>query len=164
MEYKNTFKGEVNLSPFFTSRIYVPIINKTIPYHIISWIEFNEQAYISTAAKHPHPANEDLSVIDWTFTSNWFNRGRSPYQLNLKGNMDAVYKDFCLQLAGRMNYGGLPWDQIIGYLREADVIKKEISTLEKQIKKCNQFNEKVRLNIQTKDLEKRLNEILKKAN
>ena len=50
------------------------IINKSIPYHIVFWVEHNQEAYISTASKHPHPTNEDIAVIDWTFTSDWFNK------------------------------------------------------------------------------------------
>ena len=44
------------------------IINKSIPYHIVFWVEYNREAYISTASKHPHPTNDDVAVIDWTFT------------------------------------------------------------------------------------------------
>ena len=38
-----------------------------------------EEAYISTASKHPHPTNDDVAVIDWTFTSEWFNKDENNY-------------------------------------------------------------------------------------
>ena len=69
------------------------IINRAIPYHIVFWVEFNNQAYISTAAKHPHPTNDDFSVIDWTFTSDWFSKDNNSYVFNLTNSLDAVFKD-----------------------------------------------------------------------
>lgn len=79
------------------------IINKAIPYHIVFWVEYNEEAYISTAAKHLHPTNNDIAVIDWIFISDWFKKGDNRYAFNLKDNLDSVFKDLCIQLTGKPN-------------------------------------------------------------
>lgn len=68
------------------------IINRSIPYHIVFWVEYDQEAYISTASKHPHPTNDDISVIDWTFTSDWFTKKEKIFSFNLKGGLDAVFK------------------------------------------------------------------------
>ena len=134
------------------------IINKAIPYHIIFWVEFKDQAYISTAAKHPHPANENISVIDWTFTSDWFLTSQCPYTFNLKSSLDEVYKDFCVQLTGKPDLSKKSMESILLEQQKTDQLKKDISKLKAAIRKSKQFNEKVELNMKLKSLEKELSE------
>ena len=133
------------------------IINKAIPYHIIFWVEFKDQAYISTAAKHPHPTNEDISVLDWTFTSYWFNLAAKPFQFNLKGSLDTVFKDLCVQLTGKLDFYEKPLDSIVNNLQRIDKLKKEVLRLKLSISKSGQFKEKVQLNLKLKEVQNELN-------
>lgn len=135
------------------------IINKSIPYHIVFWVEHNQEAYISTASKHPHPTNEDVSVIDWTFTSDWFNKENNSYAFNLKGSLDAVFKDLCVQLTGKPDLRKQSLGSILKNQQEVDRLKKEISKLKSAISKSKQFNEKVDLNLKLKNAEKELKKI-----
>ena len=135
------------------------IINKAIPYHIVFWVEFKEQAYISTAAKHPHPTNEDISVVDWTFTSGWFNIANTPFQFNLKGSLDTVFKDLCVQLTGKPDLSKKSMDSILQNQQEIDQLKKEVVKLKSAISRSKQFNEKVELNLKLKNAEIELKKI-----
>lgn len=135
------------------------IINKSIPYHIVFWVEHNQEAYISTASKHPHPTNEDVSVIDWTFTSDWFNKENNSYAFNLKGSLDAVFKDLCVQLTGKPALGKQSLAAILKNQQEIDRLKKEVSKLKSAISKSKQFNEKVDLNLKLKNAEMELKNI-----
>ncbi len=135
------------------------VINKAIPYHIVFWVEYDKEAYISTASKHAHPTNEDLSVIDWTFTSDWFFIEQNAYRLNLKGSLDAVFKDLCVQLTGRSDLSSQPLETILSNQQEAARLKKEIARLKSAISRSKQFNEKVALNLQLKASELRLREV-----
>lgn len=132
------------------------IINKSIPYHIVFWVEYNQEAYISTASKHPHPANDDVAVIDWTFTSGWFNKDDNSYAFNLKGSLDAVFKDLCVQLTGKPELGKQPLGSILKNQQEVDRLKKEIANLKARIRRERQFNKKVELNGQLSNLKKEL--------
>ena len=80
------------------------IIQRAIPYHIIFWIEFEEESYLSTASKHQHPVNPDSAVVDWTFVTPWFSTKKSCYSINLKGNLDSVFKDLCVQITGNPEF------------------------------------------------------------
>lgn len=135
------------------------IINKAIPYHIVFWVEFKEQAYVSTAAKHPHPTNEDISVVDWTFASEWFNMATTPFQFNLKGSLDTVFKDLCVQLTGKPDLSKKSMDSILQNQQEIDQLKKEVAKLKSAISRSKQFNEKVDLNLKLKEAEKKMKEI-----
>jgi len=136
------------------------IINKSIPYHIVFWVEHNQEAYISTASKHPHPTNEDIAVIDWTFTSDWFKIEKNKYVFTLKGSLDAVYKDLCVQLAGKPHLSEHSLNSILKNQQQAHIIKNEIAKLKSAIKKSKQFNIKVELNMKLRNLQNKLDELL----
>lgn len=135
------------------------IINRSIPYHIVFWVEYDQEAYISTASKHPHPTNDDISVIDWTFTSDWFTKKEKIFSFNLKGSLDAVFKNLCVQLTGKPNLGKQSMDSILKNQQETDRLKKEISKLKSAISRSKQFNEKVELNLKLKVAEKELKKV-----
>lgn len=136
------------------------IINKSIPYHIVFWIEFDQEAYISTAKKHPHPANENVSVVDWTFNSSWFRKEDNHYSFKLKGDLDSVFKDLCVQISGKADLAGQQMDSIVKNQQEIDQLRKKISKLEAAIKSNKQFNKRVELNIDLKKAEKQLKSLL----
>ena len=135
------------------------IINKSIPYHIVFWVEYNREAYISTASKHPHPTNDDVAVIDWTFTSDWFNKDDNSYAFNLKESLDAVFKDLCVQLTGRKDLSNLSLSKILKNQKEEDRMIKTRNKLKSEILKCKQFNKKVELNLRLKSIEDELEKI-----
>lgn len=135
------------------------IINKSIPYHIVFWVEHDQEAYISTASKHTHPTNNDIAVIDWTFTSDWFDKDDNSYAFNLKGSLDAVFKDICVQLTGQPELSNQSLDSILKNQQEKYRLKKEISRLKSAISRSKQFNKKVDLHLKLKNAEKELKNI-----
>lgn len=135
------------------------IINKSIPYHIVFWVEFNTEAFVSTAAKHPHPTNEDLSVIDWTFTSDWFPISTLPYSFHLKGSLDAVFKDICIQITGKPEFEKKSMDSILQNVQEIDQLKRDISKLKSAIASSKQFNKKAELNNKLNTLKETLSKV-----
>ncbi|MGQ8335811.1 DUF4391 domain-containing protein [Sunxiuqinia sp. A32] len=132
------------------------LINKAIPYHIVFWVEFEKEAYITTATKHLHPANEDIAVIDWTFESEWFNKDHNFIAFNLKGTLDDVFKEICVQLTGNTDLEDKPIEAILSYQKEKGRLRKKISKLRSAILTSKQFNEKVELNLKLKEAEKEL--------
>src|SRR5690606_15161469 len=96
------------------------IINKSISYHIVFWVENEREAYISTASKHPHPTNYDIAAIDWIFTSDWFFKEENVYSFNLKGSLDDVFKDLCVQLTGKPDLAKKSMDSILKNQKDID--------------------------------------------
>lgn len=136
------------------------IIDKTIPYHIIFWIQSVDQAYISTTSKHLHPTKDYESVIDWAFSTDWFKIDENKFRINLKNNLDAVFKDMCIQIIGRSEFEKESIDMIINNQQEIDLLKKNKLKLKSAIAKCKQFNQRVDLNMKLKNIEKKLNTLL----
>jgi Domain of unknown function (DUF4391) len=123
------------------------IINKATVYHIIFIVEYETEIYLSTSAKHPHPANENNAVIDWTFKTDWFLHTENAYTLLLKKNLDAVYHDFCNQLSAQPDKTNESLQNLVQYSKQRDLLEKEIAQLKSKIKNCKQFKIQVELNL-----------------
>ncbi len=130
------------------------IIEKSIPYHIIFWIEYGNEFYISTSAKHIHPQNENMAVIDYTFTTGWKLIEDNTYKIELKNNLDWIFKNVCDQLKS-VDTETKSISDLVDKQKQRDAILKEIEKLKSEIAKCKQFSKKVELNL-------KLNKILNK--
>jgi hypothetical protein len=132
------------------------IIDKSIPYPIIFVVTYEEGVYLSTSVKHPHPVNENNSIIDWTFKSDWFPQTENRYSITLKKNLDTVYRDFCIQLSDTPQLANESLDTVINKSKEVQKLRTEISKLKSAISKSRQFNQKVEMNMRLKEVEAQL--------
>jgi len=152
---------KIELKEFSTITPILEIIDKSIPYPIIFWVQHQDYVYLSTSAKHLHPIKENMSVIDWTFTTNWSDlKAITQYQLNLKKNLEEIYKDFCLQLSGKTALSTQSLTAIVENEQAIDALEKKIDKLKGQIKRSKQFNKKVALNIELREIEDQLKKII----
>ncbi|MBS1773054.1 MAG: DUF4391 domain-containing protein [Bacteroidetes bacterium] len=131
------------------------IIDRAIPYHIIFVLGFEDEIKYSASQKHPHPVNEDNTVIDWSFTSDWLSVNDDYYQLNLKQSLDFIFADFCKQLSGKQQEK-LSLAQLIVKQQKIAELNKNIAELQVAIKGTRQFNKKVELNV---ELQKQLKKL-----
>ena len=127
-------------------QVVLDIIDKSIPYPIIFSVEYNNELYLSCSTKHPHPVNADNSVVDWTFKTVWFNEGENIFSINLKQDLDFVFKDICVQFSGKPALEKKSLDSIVRHQKQIDLIEKEIIKLKSALSKMKQFNKKVDLN------------------
>ena len=137
----------------------VAIIQKAIPYPIILYISFDEQAYLTTSQKHQHPTNEDVSIVDWTFESEWFLTKECPFSLKLKSSLDEVHKQLCVDLIGEDHFKSKSMIHIIEHQEKITNLAREIKKLESQIPKEKQFNKKVKLNVELADKKQELEDL-----
>lgn len=135
------------------------IIDKSIPYPIIFIIRYENEFYISTSKKHPHPTNENFSVLDWVFRSNWKEVENSDFQLELKNNLDFIFDDFCRKISGKNNQN-LSLSEIIEKERRIKELQKRKQQIESKISSCKQFNRKLELNNELNIINKELIEII----
>tara|TARA_R110002051_G_scaffold218481_1_gene282333 strand:- start:4874 stop:5533 length:660 start_codon:yes stop_codon:yes gene_type:complete len=148
------FKLELKLKEDINT--ILEIIDKAIPYPIIFSIYYEDEMYLSTSTKHPHPTNENNAVIDWRFKTDWFKQGTNDYSINLKTDLDWVIKDFSLQISGKSALLKESMATIVQNEQQITVLKKEIEKLKSKISRTRQFNEKVELNLQLKEKEDEL--------
>lgn len=127
------------------------IIDKAIPYYIIFTVKFNEEYYISTSAKHIHPTNDDSAVIDYIFSTEWMAENEIRLYVELKNNLDWIYKNFCSQFVVNARESS-NLTELVENEKKLDSIKREIEKIKSEIARCKQFNKKVEMNLKLKVL------------
>lgn len=128
------------------------IIDKAISYPIIFIIKHGKSVYLSTSPKHNNPKNEDLAVIDYTYSTDWFTENENEFQIELKNDVDWVYKTFCEQF-NKSKATVKDLKELVATQREVDSLNKEIEKVKLAIARSKQFNKKVELNMKLKELE-----------
>lgn len=142
-------------------QVILDIMDKSIPYPIIFLINHEEDYYFSTSTKHPHPVNENISVIDWTFNSEWMQKEEMKnYSLPLKKNLDNVYEGFCYQLSGENKLNSNSLAELVEYQERQATLKTAIEKLHKKLNGAKQFNEKLELNQELNNKKKELQALL----
>ncbi|MBB2150556.1 DUF4391 domain-containing protein [Pedobacter gandavensis] len=127
------------------------IIDKAIPYPIIFIIRNVNSVYLSTSPKHNNPKNEDLAVIDYTYSTDWLTENENEFQIELKNDIDWVYKTFCEQF--NKSYAKVKnLTELVSTQKELGRLNKEIEKVKLAIAKSKQFNKKVELNMRLKEL------------
>lgn len=137
------------------------VIDKAIPYHVIFQLRYLDKRLISTSKKHQHPGNENTAIIDWTFSTDWFNTKDDNYALKLERSLDHIFLDFCKLISGR-DRNAKTIDELITFEAKADQLIKSINKIKSRITTSKQFNRRVELNIELNKLESQLDEHLKK--
>ncbi len=137
------------------------VFDKAIPYPIIFFIFYRDQAYISASTKHLHPVQEDISIVDWTFKSDWLKIPDIKMSFDLKKNLDHVYQDFCNQLSSGLSRSK-SMNELVAFEQEFFQLHNKIDKVKASLKRTVQFNRKVELNQELKQLEADLAK-LKKA-
>ncbi|MBF6608383.1 MAG: DUF4391 domain-containing protein [Flavobacterium sp.] len=138
---------EIQLKTKNNVREILDVIDKSIPYHIVFILHFQQNILISTTKKHPHITKEDLAVLDWNFSTEWLDMSSATIQFILQSSIDTVYANLCFQIKGCDDKKITIQDFI-----EKDAAIKNISyqieKLKSAIKNCKQFNRRVELNLQ----------------
>ncbi|RYF26663.1 MAG: DUF4391 domain-containing protein [Flavobacteriales bacterium] len=131
------------------------VIDKAIPYPIIFILKNGDSVYLSTSPKHSNPKNEDLAVIDYTYSTDWLSENENVFQIELRNDIDWVYKTFCEQfynVKAKVN----DVKELVASQKEFDRVNKEIEKVKLAILRAKQFNKKVELNMKLKELEAQL--------
>ena len=127
------------------------IIDKAIPYPIIFVLRNGSSSYLSTSPKHNNPKNEDSAVIDYTYSTDWFTENKNECKIELKNDIDWVYKTFCEQFnISKATVKDLK--DLVTTQKEVDSLNKEIEKVKLAIARSKQFNKKVELNMKLKEL------------
>lgn len=113
------------------------------------------------------PVNENISVIDWTFNSEWMQEEEMKrYSPPLKKSLDNVYEGFCHQLAGENKPPTLA--DLVEHQEKLKTLETAIDQLQKKMRSSKtQFKDKVELNQELikkkKELEALLNRTSERA-
>lgn len=103
------------------------IIDRAIPYPILYKLMLGDSRKWVISQKHPHPTNEDNSVIEWTFESLW-TTNQSDLKVELKESLDTVFRKLCLEVSGELSPDHVAIQELVE-------LKKKSADLESKIQK-----------------------------
>ena len=135
------------------------MINRSIPYHIISILSFEKEIKISTIAKHNHPSKPNQSVLDCEFSTDWFELGNKNMEITLRESLEETFITFCSQITGR-KYSKSDYPTFIAKEINIMEVKIRIKRLKSKIKSVKQFNQKVELNMELNEMLSTLKELV----
>lgn len=133
----------------------IRIIDKAIPYPILFRLVNGGLYKWVISKKHPHPTNEDNSVIDWTFESDWSQKN-DDLEIDLKVSLDEVFKNLCLSVSGDSDKETGSIEELVATKKETNELQSKIQKIKSRIVKEKQFNKKVELNMKLQELERLL--------
>lgn len=135
-------------------------IDKEIPYHILFVLEYQCKYQLCIGYKEQSKSNSDTFKVNSYYYTEWQKPESS--QVKLEGlNIDALYYNFILQIAGSRIVKGKEDDIKQAYERtvEIDKIKKQIEILNYKVYNEKQFNRQIEMNGRLKEYRKRLAEL-----
>ena len=139
-------------------------IDKEIPYHIIFLLEYGGKYQAWTAYKEKAGSGSNAFKIDTYYHTDWLLEDE--LVLKLDGlNMDAVYENYVRQIAGDALHvtaadKSESLKKSVERSKQIQLLRKQIDTLQKKIRREKQLNRQMELNAELKILMKQLEEIL----
>lgn len=139
-------------------------IDKEIPYHIIFLLEYEGKYQAWTAYKEKAGSGSNAFKVDTYYHTDW--RLEDELGLKLDGlNMDAVYENYVRQIAGDALYAAPAGEseslkESVERSKQIQLLRKQIVTLQKKIRREKQLNRQIELNAELKILKKQLEEII----
>jgi len=139
------------------------VFDKAIPYPIVFLVSLANRAFIRTSKKHIHPTQENTSVIDWTFKTNWKEKQHLNFSFDLKKDLDYVFRELCNQLSSGLAKGN-SIEELVAFEQSLSQLQSKIAKIKAAIQRTTQFNKKVELNQELRKLQSDLDFITKSGN
>jgi hypothetical protein len=136
------------------------LIDRAIPYPIVFILHHEKQIQIWLAFKEAQNATGSPYKVVTYFHTDWLSEGS--YSLNLKGlNIDQVYENLVREIAGSelTNNDDDSLKESIIKTDDLNRLKKRIEKLQAKMRKEKQFNKKVKLNDELRNLKEELKKL-----
>ena len=148
---------EVRLATMQLDESVLKQIDKKIPYHILFLLEHEGKYQAWTAYKEFAASGSSAFKVGTYYHTDWLSEQDLP--LKVDGlNMDAVYENFVLQIAGDTLQAERTESLKESVERDArrQELQKQITALQVKVRKEKQLNKQVQLNTELKKLKKDL--------
>ena len=155
------FEVKLNHAPLDVSVLRQ--IDKEIPYHIIFLLEYEGKYQAWTAYKEKAGSSSNAFKVDTYYHTDWLLEDE--LVLKLDGlNMDAVYENYVRQIAGDALHATTAGEseslkESVERSKQIQLLRKQIVTLQKKIRKEKQLNRQIELNAELKCLRKEISEL-----
>lgn len=133
-------------------------LDKEIPYHILFLLEYQGKYQAWIGYKEAASSGTSVFKVNKYYHTDWLAENDLP--LKLEGlNIDAVYENYVRQIAGdnlQVAEVGESLKDTVAREDEKEALMKQIANLKVKLKKEKQLNKQMEINVQIKQLKKRL--------
>ena len=145
---------EVNLNNSQVDIDLLKFIDSVIPYHILYILEYKGKYQACIGYKETTDIEKKIFKVDRYYHTNWCEE--TELIVKLEGlNLDDVYESLVRQIAGdKLQSDGYSESlkQSVERDKEIETLKKQISILQKKIRKEKQLNKQIEMNTELKTL------------
>ena len=131
-------------------------IDRAVPYPILHVLRYGEEAKLMIAYKERHTANENRSVVQAYYQSDW--QPLSQFTLNiLQGlTLEAVYENLVRHLMPSSEEAATDLQAAVERQQARQRLERECAQLEAKIRSEVQFDKKVEMNLRLRQLQRQL--------
>ena len=137
-------------------------IDREIPYHILFLLSYENQYQAWIGYKEAAASGNQAFKVSQYYHTEWLDEARLPLQLDGL-NLDTVYENFVRQIRNSVESEvwrvELSVSENVALDQKRQQLEKQITALEKKIRREKQFNKQVEMNAELKRLKKKLEEI-----
>ncbi|MBQ1411995.1 MAG: DUF4391 domain-containing protein [Clostridia bacterium] len=138
-------------------------IDREIPYHILFLLSYENQYQAWIGYKEAAASGNQAFKVSQYYHTEWLDEARLPLQLDGL-NLDTVYENFVRQIRNSVESEvwrvELSVSENVALDQKRQQLEKQITALEKKIRREKQFNKQVEMNAELKRLKKELEELL----
>lgn len=154
---------EIRLSAPELDQSVLQLIDREIPYHILFVLTHEGQAQAWIGYKEAAQSGTNAFKVSAYYHTPWM--AEDQLSLRMEGTTtDAIYENFVRQIAGdALRPAGseqtVSLGQAVADAQQREKLQKQIDALQKKVDKERQFNRRIELNAQLKQLKKELEDI-----
>ncbi|MDP2204510.1 MAG: DUF4391 domain-containing protein [Methylicorpusculum sp.] len=127
-------------------------IDQAIPFPIIYQLTFEDRIKVKAAYKRPSDADANKWVVDGYFETDWLPNGTERVELPVALDLAGLYEQLLRQLLPLPPRAGEPLKAQVERLSQLRSKQNECRKMEARLQKEHQFNRKVELNAQLRQL------------
>lgn len=155
---------EIRLSTPELDQSVLQLIDREIPYHILFILTHDHQAQAWIGYKEAAQSGTKAFKVSAYYYTPWMPEDQ--LDLRMEGTTtDAIYEGFVRQIAGDALQSAnaeeiVPLDQAVANAQKREKLQKQIDALQKKVDKEKQFNRRMALNAELKQLRKAMETLI----
>ena len=154
---------EIQLNTRLINEAILRQIDREIPYHILFLLSYENQCQAWIGYKEAAASGNQAFKVSQYYHTEWLDEAQLPLQLDGL-NLDTVYENFVRQIRNSVESEvwrvELSVSENVALDQKRQQLEKQITALEKKIRREKQFNKQVEMNAELKKLKKELDELI----
>ena len=131
-------------------------IDKAIPFPIIFQLKYNDQLQIKSAYKRVSESDNSKWIVDSYFSTAWLPEDTQKQKLPIVLNLEKLYEEIIKSLMPIKLQENKPLKEQIEDVNKIQLLQKQYAQLKSKRDKEKQFNKKVELNKELKELKNKI--------